>query len=963
MTKFSMTKLIRRPTSGRQDFLYVPLILASLILFAQPATAQDEEVLDEIVTTGSLIKRETSSNIVVTLDAEDFIDRGATNAVEILDTITSIQAREVTSNTLNLFNPSFANFANLRSLGGQSTLTLLDGKRVVRDPFAGIAVNLNALPQAAISSVDVLPDGASSIYGSDAIAGVINFKMHDEYEGFGFNGMSTFPAEGDGGELNRASAIFGVGDLDADGYNFYVAASHRKRDDLRPGDRSYTEGPWGGNVGRIAEPGGDPTFGGRQEAFPGNVRQRNNPLASGQIATGTGASPYPDCPVMSDQLSARDLHAVGNGSCIYTLTGINWVIISEEEQETVSSQLSKRLGEDHTFSLQFFHSWSDITRERPWPRIQGRQIPITSPYYPGNGIVPAIAGQDLTSPVQVHGMSIVALERPEETVTDRTWRLMASVDGVIGAFDYEVWALQSEAEFEQAIVSYDNRWIDGIDRRDDDTAPWINPWADFAGQSPEAQAWITGNYMGKVKDRIADSQLKNVGFTLGRDIEQIDFGAGAAALAFAVEYTEEELFTGLSLERLAATNQTPEVRLGPDRNTLGDRDLYSATLEVLLPITEGLEVSASVRYDDYSDVGGTTNPKLLVNYDVTSNVNLHASFGTGFRAPTLVDLFRARSLVGTIPAASFIYDQELCTDGMTPNDPQDDPMNACDLRVNRISGGNLDLKPEESDTFSIGTMLNFETGLGDLAIGIDYWDYKIDNVINSGIPPEAIFGDWDQFASGFIFRCSTFTGEEIDGLNNCPDDPALRFNDYIGAVLQTNANIGILETSGVDVKFLWNLPTTDIGDWLFTYNATYVNDYDQEVYEGAGAESRVDRFVTRSFGPVLQYKHYATLRWSRNDWSAFLQHQYQNGYDDCGSVCGKPDRKVDSHGILNIGATYQINDAIQVSLRVENLAQNDPPFTNNTGAGSITTANTDVRYFDHIGRRVGLTLVGNWGGD
>ena len=963
MTKFSMTKLIRRPTSGRQDFLYVPLILASLILFAQPATAQDEEFIEEIVTTGSLIKRETSSNIVVTLDAEDFIDRGATNAVEILDTITSIQAREVTSNTLNLFNPSFANFANLRSLGGQSTLTLLDGKRVVRDPFAGIAVNLNALPQAAISSVDVLPDGASSIYGSDAIAGVINFKMHDEYEGFGFNGMSTFPAEGDGGELNRASAIFGVGDLDADGYNFYVAASHRKRDDLRPGDRSYTEGPWGGNVGRIAEPGGDPTFGGRQEAFPGNVRQRNNPLASGQIATGTGASPYPDCPVMSDQLSARDLHAVGNGSCIYTLTGINWVIISEEEQETVSSQLSKRLGEDHTFSLQFFHSWSDITRERPWPRIQGRQIPITSPYYPGNGIVPAIAGQDLTSPVQVHGMSIVALERPEETVTDRTWRLMASVDGVIGAFDYEVWALQSEAEFEQAIVSYDNRWIDGIDRRDDDTAPWINPWADFAGQSPEAQAWITGNYMGKVKDRIADSQLKNVGFTLGRDIEQIDFGAGAAALAFAVEYTEEELFTGLSLERLAATNQTPEVRLGPDRNTLGDRDLYSATLEVLLPITEGLEVSASVRYDDYSDVGGTTNPKLLVNYDVTSNVNLHASFGTGFRAPTLVDLFRARSLVGTIPAASFIYDQELCTDGMTPNDPQDDPMNVCDLRVNRISGGNLDLKPEESDTFSIGTMLNFETGLGDLAIGIDYWDYKIDNVINSGIPPEAIFGDWDQFASGFIFRCSTFTGEEIDGLNNCPDDPALRFNDYIGAVLQTNANIGILETSGVDVKFLWNLPTTDIGDWLFTYNATYVNDYDQEVYEGAGAESRVDRFVTRSFGPVLQYKHYATLRWSRNDWSAFLQHQYQNGYDDCGSVCGKPDRKVDSHGILNIGATYQINDAIQVSLRVENLAQNDPPFTNNTGAGSITTANTDVRYFDHIGRRVGLTLVGNWGGD
>ena len=952
-----MKKLIRRPTSGRQDFLFVPLISASLILVAQPATAQeDEEYIEEIVTTGSIIKREQSSNIVVTLDDQELIDRGASNPVEILDTITSIQAREVTSNTLNLFNPSFANFANLRSLGGQSTLTLLDGKRVVRDPFAGIATNLNVLPQAAVSSVDILPDGASSIYGSDAIAGVINFKMYEDYEGIGLNATSTFPTEGDGGELNKFSAIFGVGDLDADGHNFYVAASARYRDDLRAGDRDYMDGPWGGVLHNVIEPGADPSFGNRREAFPGNVRQRNNPLASGQIATATGASPYPDCPVLSDQLNSEDIHAVGDGSCIYTLTGLNFVTVSEEEQYTLASQVSKRFADEHTFSLQFFHSWSDITRERPWPRIQGREIPLASPYYPGNGIVPAIAGQDLTSPVQTFGMSIVALERPEETVTDRTWRLMASIDGVIGAFDYEVWALQSEAEFEQAIVSYDNRWVDGIDGIDG--APWINPWADFDGQSPEGQAWITGSFMGKVKDRIADAQLRNVGFTLGRDIEQIDLGGGAAALAFALEYTEEELFTGLSLERLAATNQTPEVRLGPDRNTSGDRDLYSATVEFLLPITDELEVSASVRYDDYSDVGDTTNPKLLVNYDVTSSFNLHASFGTGFRAPTLVDVFRARSLVGTIPASQFIFDRDLCTDGVTPNDPQDDPFNVCDIRVNRLSGGNTELKPEESETFAIGTQISFETGFGDIAVALDYWDYSIDNVINAGIPPEAIFGNLDEFGS-FIFRCSTFTEEEIQGLNNCPNDPALRFNDYIGAVLQTNANIGILETSGIDFKFLWDL-STDIGDWSFTYNATYVNDYDQEVYEGAGVQSRVDQFITRNFGPVLEFKHYATLHWSNNDWTAILQHQYQNGYNDCGSVCGRPDREVDSHGVFNIGGSYQVTDAIRVNLRVDNLFQNDPPFTNNSGAGSITTESTDVRYFDHLGRRVGLTITADF---
>ena len=954
-----MIKLARRPTSGHHGILYIPLILTGLLLGAQSATAQDDyEKLEEIFVTGSIIKRETSSNMVVTLDDQELIDRGVSNPVEILDTITSIQANAVTSNTLNLFNPSFANFANLRSLGGQSTLTLLDGKRVVRDPFAGIGTNLNVLPQAAISSVDVLPDGASSIYGSDAIAGVINFKMYEEYEGIGLRATSTFPTE-DGGDLNKFSGIFGFGNLDADGHNFYVAASARERDLLRAGDRDYLDGPWGGVLHGIAVPGATPGFGRRQEAFPGNVRQRNNPLASGQITTGTGASPYPDCPAMSDQLNAEDIHAVGNGSCIYTLTGLNFITISEEEQYTLASKFSKRFADEHTFSLQFFHSRSDITRERPWPRIQGRLIPTTSPFYPGNGVVPAIAGQDQTSPVESFGMSIVALERPEETVTDETWRLMATLDGVIGAFDYEVWALQSESEFEQAVVSYDDRWQDGIDGTDG--AAWINPWADFAGQSPEAQAYISGSDMGKVKDRIADSQLRNIGISLGRDIEQIDLGAGAAAMAFALEYTEEELFTGLSLERLAATNQTPEVRLGPDRNTSGDRDLYSATLEFLLPITDELEVSASVRYDDYSDVGDTTNPKLLINYDVTENFNLHASFGTGFRAPTLVDLFKARSLVGTIPASQFIFDRTLCPDGITPSDPQDDSFNVCDIRVNKVSGGNLDLKPEESETFSIGALISFDndqTGFGNIAIALDYWDYDIENVINSGIPPEAIFGDVDQFGS-IIYRCSTFTEEEKQDLNNCPNDPALRFNDYIGAVLQTNVNIGVVETSGIDFKFLWDL-STDIGDWSFTYNATHVKDYDQEVYDGAGVQSRVDAFITRSLGPVIDYKHYATLRWSSGDWTAFLQHQYQGSYDDCGSACRRPDRKVDSHGIFNIGASYQVSEAIRVNLRVDNLSQNDPPFTNNSGAGSITTENTDVRYFDHIGRRIGLTITADF---
>ena len=170
--------------------------LLGLVLATQSVLAQDEAgAIEEITVTGSLIKREESSQLVTSIDSEEIELRGATSAVEILDAITTGQAPLLTSNVASAFNPSYTNFANLRSLGGQSTLVLLDGRRIVREPFSGRAVNLNIVPTSLLDAVDVLSDGASSIYGSDAIAGVINFRTFDALEGIEYYVHSSNPVE------------------------------------------------------------------------------------------------------------------------------------------------------------------------------------------------------------------------------------------------------------------------------------------------------------------------------------------------------------------------------------------------------------------------------------------------------------------------------------------------------------------------------------------------------------------------------------------------------------------------------------------------------------------------------------------------------------------------------------------------------------------------------------------------
>jgi len=933
-----MASYTRRVTANTTRKLSVSLFSAFLWLgytsgYAQEDEPDDEPVM-EIVTTGTLIKREQSSQLVTTINSDDFESRGATSAIEILEQITTGQPPSLTSNVASAFNPSFSNFANLRSLGPTSTLVLMDGRRIVREPFTGQGVNLNIVPTAMLSAVDVLSDGASSIYGSDAIAGVINFRTFDEVEGFRYYLHSMNPVES-GGEQMKAEIALGFGSLAEDGYNIYFGGTIRDREEIRGPDRDFlVEEP-------RADRGQNP-IPRRLEATPGNVRQPSAGIG------GDGLNPFPAC---NPPFQLSD----GAGACYTSLLGQNFIVSNGEEQESIIASLTASIDDDHIVSAQYFHSWSNIFNEIN-PGRANWTIPTNSPYYPGAGIIPAIPGQDLAADVELRNASRAWENRRTNEVDDWANRFLASLEGTVSGLDYEVWGLYSESVNEIGSFLYLDEGtqpaVEGSFDDGSDPGVWINPFTDFEGQTPEAQDWIRSREIGQAKTQRGESSLANFGVNLAGEALQLSHGPVGYALA--LEYLDEDIMLeDLPVKFAAGQTVNPTER--------GQRDVWSVTGEVLIPILDNFEVNASLRYDDYSDVGDTTNPKILLSWNTTENVNLHASYNTGFRAPTLFDTFRLPGFGLTAPSP-LTADPERCDTSVDPFVPlfpaEDDFFDVCRGQYRTLVGGNKNLKPEESTAFAVGADFQFGLGDGLFTVGVDYWDYELEEVIGS-ITPVAIFGNLDAFGS-FIIRCNDVAPNELEETFTCEEDPG--GPNRIGFVEQFLQNLGTTRTSGFDVKASWDTTLRGGSSIGITYNATFVNEYEFQRFAGDGFNDRAGQIVDPNILAVFEYQHFISASWTSDKWRVRLQNRYQSSYDDCNELCGIDEEfwnEVDAYTLFDVSATYVLNESLAATLHVNNVFDEEPPFVNG-GRGTALTGSRDIRNTDPRGQSFGITLKGEF---
>jgi iron complex outermembrane receptor protein len=370
-------------------------------------------------------------------------------------------------------------------------------------------------------------------------------------------------------------------------------------------------------------------------------------------------------------------------------------------------------------------------------------------------------------------------------------------------------------------------------------------------------------------------------------------------------------------------------------------------------LLDQLEANASARYDRYSDFGGTFNPKLLLRFAPSRNFDIHASANTGFRAPTLYNLFTPNTL--SFVRATTFNDPVLCPNGIVNTAAGGVAIRDCDQLYNTLLGGNRELQPEKSVAFAIGTAVRIPERampVGSLRLGLDYWNYRLKNRIGS-LVPAVIFGNPDQF-SELIVRCSD-ADPTLRGSSSTCSFPA--GGDPIAYVVQTNTNLGKTKTSGLDFLLDWSVESP-IGLIGVEYRGTYVLKYKYQRVPGEEYFSRKGRHLDGF--PVIPYSHYATLTWSNGPFSAQLQNRLRAGYKDCNAQCFiGPDffNKVDTYSLWNLAATYELSEALSLTAHLSNIFDTNPPFSN---TDSTLCTGCDTRFTDPTGRAFGLTLRGRF---
>jgi iron complex outermembrane recepter protein len=669
----------------------------SLLLQAVPAVAQQTQ---RIEITGSAIKRidaETSVPVTV-LKVEDLRAQGVTSIEQIMSSLSAVQMTQGSSQQVGA-GTGGASFADLRGLGANKTLVLLNGRRVANNAIDGSAVDLNMIPFAALERVEVLRDGASSLYGTDAIGGVINFITRNDYRG-GAITLGADKPKGAGGKSSNANIGFGYGDLSTQGFNIFGFLDLNKQDPIGGLERPFN----------ARQPGGlSPT------PFPANYYQ------NGDVTANPAA---PDC------TSPAFLTPSGDGtSCfIKTASFVDYTAKSERKSALVRGTV--RLGDVHNLSAEWFTTQNDsITRIAPVPygvlyMNPRRPDGSLNPYFPGNTassikpaftINPAYTQANMSPRTGVTlqpGFIIVkwrALDGGQRTgvAENKQSRFLLAMDGVVAGWDYQAGLSVNENKIADNVTGYSN----GVKINQGVANGVINPFGpqDAAGSAFIADALLGGNLQNhKGKVTTAD-------FRTSRELGDWAGAGRSAGVAVGGEVRKEDFVSAANPPVAALLVSSTGV--DPDSRSEGKRTVTAVYSELNVPLLKSLDLTAAIRFDKYSDFGNSTNPKVSLRYKPLDALLFRASYSTGFRAPSLYELNAVPSYTNT----GTVSDPVNCPDGKKAIPGKSTALN-CNVQFQRLTGGNISLEPEKSKSMNLGIV--FEPVAG-ITVGVDVWAIKV----------------------------------------------------------------------------------------------------------------------------------------------------------------------------------------------------------------------------------------------
>jgi iron complex outermembrane receptor protein len=871
VTANALTRLVR--CSGL-------LLGIALPAYGQQDTA-DVRKIEKIEVTGSNIMRtdiETALPLQV-ITREDIEQSGAISAAALMSQVSANLIGR--TDAIFIGNPqSGLSSANLRGLGEGSTLVLLNGRRAANYAANGGTVNLNFIPVAAIDRIEILKDGASAIYGADAMAGVINFILRKDFRGVQVSAYGAATQHG-GGNQEQATATAGYGDLTTDRFNVFVTASYQNNDALHARDRAFSRTAYRPDEFINGGPN-------REATFPANIRTGPSVWLNPSFAA--GCMPPVTIPLPGTQTCGYDQLAVIN-------------LLPPVERSSVLGGATWQVNGEHQLFAQYLYSHDryvlirNVTPASEAFTADGRPI-----VYPAGGL---FYPTEFAAAHRISGdLNLFYRTQPMGPIRDElradAQHLVAGAEGLVAGWDYNAaWTYSENTQkyFGSGQVS-EQRLIDAM------ATGLVNP---FGPSGPEGDALLAST-------STSGEAFHNKAITSSLEAkaskEIYNLPAGALALALGAEVRREQLDIIWSPEAISGDI------LGSTQaqSTTGSRTAEAVFAEFNVPIATGLEAQLAVRYDYYSDFGSTTNPKVAVRWQPDKAWLVRSSYGTGFRAPTLPDLFTPASLRNT----------------RGQNDPQRCPVTGlpsdCRGAFRVVYGGDPDLQAEKSKQWNLGVVWEPVTGF---SVGVDYW--KIDKTKTIGaLTDDQIFSHFELFEDTHIVR------GRVD-----PAFPTLP--GPIDHVIEKNQNLGELRTSGVDVDLTCRAPVTSIGRFGFSLNGTYVTEWQQQL-DGLHYIAAVGRSVV---GAIPRWRHYGTLHWNYGPWGATLAQVFSSGYTEVNPSPPNNERRVGTYDVWNFQGTYSGLRNTTVALGIKNLFDRAPPFSNQTALGLVMY---DPRYADPRGR-------------
>lgn len=896
-----------------------------------PVPGQDGPIELEVFTvTGSNIKRLDQEKVlpVTVIDRDAMEARNAATPVQLLMALPQMVNVPINeSNATGAVARGDVAAVNLRGIGSGNTLVLLNGRRLATHPVTqnengvlATSVNVNQLPTRGLARIDVLRDGASAIYGSDAVAGVVNYLTDMAFRGVELNLRISVPEQA-GGRLESAAVTYGI--EFAGGRGRWVSMIEAfQRDELYLRDRSFSADA--DKTARAPAP-----FNVSTSAF--FDRNSSGPFPSFRVGTSTqtrfivpaaggGAAIVTGTPARTG-VTADYYYNINSDQMAFPRTRrLNWSNRAEYD-------LGDRLTAFGEFSYYDAMSWFNRS-PLPYASTADRLLvvaadnpynPFGSRFFSPTGAPNSDGTARLTgTPQTVNILSkrIMDMGQERTDVTSDTLRLLGGLRGKL----FDTWSWESAAYYTRARTTdtvqnalRESRLLAAALRTD---ANAFNPFGYTfkidAGAVVPDKAYINP---ASVMDPIYD-QLPNIGET---SIASVDFRAsgnvwelwsGPLAVAVGGEYRNEKLshtrppYAGLNpADSGLSTDDNDFVQASATANIIGERTVASVYAEAVLPLVapkngiplvQSLELNASMRHEHYDDFGNATKPKFGANWKPLPWIMVRGSYNEGFRAPNLaVFNQRPRTIVQAYPDSFRVQITGLATDGNT----------------NRtyVSSGSSSLQPEESKGRSFGLVADVPAVKG-LSFNVDYWRIEQSNVIESDTSADILASDnalllaytQQQLTAGVAvgsidvgsgtaaykgdpraIRSTVISSAELAlfAAYNAARPAAQQIAPYGSLVQQKRAfsNRSLSRLEGVDFGVNYHLPELPFGHVSVASDWTHFDDYFTTLPDSTTTDLRVGQNGTS------RWRGNATLTWRKGAWRAGLGAYYTGGYLDTGA--------------------------------------------------------------------------------